>query len=284
MSGCRRGGLLVTFSGLDGAGKSTQIEHLRRLLGSEGYSIRQLAFWDDVVVLSRYREGFVHKVYGSERGVGAPGAPVERRDKNVRRWYLNLARYVLYFADAIHLAWVAAQARRQADVVIFDRYIYDEWANLPLSNPVTRYYIRLLRKLVPTPDLAVLLDADPAAARARKPEYPIAFMEDCRQSYKQLALLLGTMTTIPPLPLEEAKRQVERVFWERTKQPSTQHSALSIQPNQGRVFREKPFPCSAGRSSRQEGEGGLVSSPFPCSGAAERDSLTGGGGPNGRTQ
>ena len=205
--------MLVSFSGLDGSGKTTQIEHLSKFLCVQGYSLKRLTFWDDVVVFSSHRESFVHKVYKSERGVGAPGKPVERRDKNVRHWYLSLFRHGLYLADALNLAWVVARARHSADVLIVDRYIYDEWANLPLLNRLTRCYVRLLEMIVPRPDVAFLLDADPAAARARKPEYPIEFMQQCRSSYKNLALLLGTsITVIPPLPLDEAKLRVENLF------------------------------------------------------------------------
>ena len=57
-------------------------------------------------MLSRYREGFVHRVYGSEKGIGAPDRPVNRQDKNVRKWYLSIVRHALYFLDAIHLAMV----------------------------------------------------------------------------------------------------------------------------------------------------------------------------------
>src|SRR5512138_3902196 len=97
---------LITFSGLDGSGKSTQIAHLGSVLGEMGMATRVLAFWDDVVVLARYREGFVHKVFKSERGIGAPGKPVARRDKNVRGWHVTLARHFMYLADALHLWWV----------------------------------------------------------------------------------------------------------------------------------------------------------------------------------
>jgi len=206
-------GFLITFSGLDGSGKSTQIEHLMHCLAARGTSTRLVSFWDEVVVLSRYRESFVHRVYKSQRGIGAPGKPVERRDKNVRRWYLNLVRHGLYFADALHLAWIVARNRRSADVVVFDRYIYDEWANLPLENTLTCWYVRLVDAIVPRPELAFLLDAEPAAARTRKPEYPVGFLRECRRSYKRLAVLVGTMTLIPPLPLAQAKQQVESLFW-----------------------------------------------------------------------
>jgi thymidylate kinase len=205
--------ILVSFSGLDGAGKTTQIENLRALAHSLGLRDALLTFWDNVVVLSRYREGFVHKVYGSERGIGAPDKPVQRRDKNVRAWYLSVIRHGLYLLDSLHLAWVIAKARRRnLDVVIVDRYIYDELANLPLENPLTRIFVQFVKGLAPTPDLAFLLDADPIAARIRKPEYPVEFMQQSRRAYFMLGELLGTMTVIPPLPLSEAKHQVEQHF------------------------------------------------------------------------
>ncbi len=203
--------ILIAFSGLDGSGKSTQIEHARSVLEQLGFSTRVLAFWDDVVVFSRYREGFVHKVFKSQRGIGTPGRPVERRDKNVRGWHVTLARHFMYVADALHLRWVLRRARRSAKVIIMDRYIYDELANLPLANRFSRAFIRLVLTLVPRPDVAYLLDADPEAARARKPEYPVDFMHACRRAYQQLAPVAG-MTVIPPLPLPQAREEIETVL------------------------------------------------------------------------
>lgn len=205
--------VLVSFSGLDGAGKTAQIDNLRSLLQSLGLRESMLAFWDNVVVLSRYREGFVHMVYKSERGIGAPDKPVNRQDKNVRAWYLSLARHGLYLLDAIHLMWVIAKTRRNgSDVVIVDRYIYDELANLPLENGLTRAFVKFVSAIIPRPDIAYLLDADPVAARARKPEYPVEFMRRSRRCYFMLADLIETMTVIPPLPLSDAKREVEQHF------------------------------------------------------------------------
>ena len=105
-------------------------------------------------------------------------------DKNIKTWYLTIARFLIYFLDALSLRRVVTQAQKSdADVVIFDRYIYDELANLSLKNPLTRAYARLLLTLAPQPDVAYLLDADPVAARERKPEYPIEFLHANRAAY-----------------------------------------------------------------------------------------------------
>lgn len=208
--------LLISFSGVDGSGKSTQIENLRSALHAAGLSTRLLAFWDNVVVGVRYREGFVHKVYKSERGIGAPGKPVNRRDKNMRGWHLTAARHFLYLLDACNLRRVVARERKKgADVIILDRYIYDELSNLNLANPLSRAFVKVVHAFVPKPDVAYLLDADPLAAYARKPEYPVDFMERCRRAYVELANLLGTLTIIPALGLAEAKRAVLRAAEEK---------------------------------------------------------------------
>lgn len=46
---------LISFSGLDGAGKSTQVEHAAALLEGFGLRVKRLVLWDDVAVLTRYQ-------------------------------------------------------------------------------------------------------------------------------------------------------------------------------------------------------------------------------------
>jgi thymidylate kinase len=128
----------------------------------------------------------------------------------MRGWHLTLARHFLYLLDALNLRRVVARARREsgADVIILDRYIFDELSNLNLANPLSRSFIKFVQALVPRPDVAYLLDADPVAAYARKPEYPVEFMKKCRRAYFNLAELLGTMTVIPALSIDEARLAV----------------------------------------------------------------------------
>jgi thymidylate kinase len=201
----------VSFSGVDGAGKSTQIEALRAALEQQGLRVRIIQFWDEIAALTGLREGAGHRIFKGEKGVGSPDKPVNRRDKNVRSWPMSMVRLGLYLLDALSTRIRVRQALRSgADVFIFDRYIYDQFANLNLRHPLQRAYVRAVMCLVPRPDVSYILDADPAQARARKPEYPLEFIHLNRQNYLDLASLLGGLTVIPPGPVPQVHEQILR--------------------------------------------------------------------------
>lgn len=200
---------IITFSGIDGAGKSTQIDALKRRFEQGGLRVKLLTFWDDVVVFPKFRESVSYKAFKGDRGVGTPTKPLHRRDKNVSSWPVMAARFFLYLADALNLTLkVNRLLTSDVDVVIFDRYIYDELANVSLNRWLPRTFVRMVLKLIPKPDVAFLIDANPLLARERKPEYPLEFLVRNRESYLALSRLSGHMTTIDPLSVEATKAKV----------------------------------------------------------------------------
>ena len=74
---------LVSFSGIDGSGKSTQIEALRARLEKDGLRVLLITFWDDIARLTGLREATGHRIFKGDKGVGSPSAPINRRDKKV---------------------------------------------------------------------------------------------------------------------------------------------------------------------------------------------------------
>jgi thymidylate kinase len=188
--------MLITISGIDGAGKSTQIQKLKQYLLRANIPCRELAFWDDVAIFRHLRSGFSRHVLQSDGNVGEPDRPAKRRDKNLQSWPLFIGRSALYLLDVINLRRVVLREDGRHGVVIFDRYIYDQLAALPMDRWWARAFARLLLRIAPTPDISYLLDAIPETARARKPEYPLEFMHKYRSSYLELRALAG-MELIP---------------------------------------------------------------------------------------
>jgi thymidylate kinase len=207
----------VIFSGIDEAGKSTQIAFRKRYVSEAGVQTAVLTFWDDVAELSRFRGLMSHKAFAAERGNGPHAGPRNRRDKKGSCWGLTAASLVWYWADRLTLSPIGKPvAGTGANVVICDRYIPDELAHPPLASQLAPGFARLWLRLTPKPDSALVIDADPAAARARKPEYPLESVRRNRGSGLRLSHILHDMTIhdrtiIEPLSLTVAGVKIKQV-------------------------------------------------------------------------
>ena len=182
-----RGPFLITFSGIDGAGKTTQIEQLDSRLTELGLRVVRLSFWDNVAVLSSLRGGV--GATGSQNPNENHGgdAFLPKNNKHIRKWYLTAARSGLYVLDVLRLRrLLASKPLIDFDVVIFDRYVYDQIANIDSQSSVARTYGKMVLRRAPVPDLAFVIDASPAAAFARKPEFPLEFVQKNRQTFLRL--------------------------------------------------------------------------------------------------
>lgn len=199
---------MVSLSGIDGAGKSTQIQTLQSHLRVLGFSSTLYTFWDEVVLFSRLREFLSHAAFKGDKGVGSPERPISRRDKNVTSWFATGVRLFFYLLDALSLRLTFGRSHAGADFIIFDRYIYDELANLPLHSRPIRLYVRMILSISPKPDIAYLLDAEPEAARMRKPEYPLNFLRQNRDAYIKLSHLVGGMKVVGPLSIVETTSEI----------------------------------------------------------------------------
>jgi len=200
--------LIVSFSGIDGAGKSTQIQKLREYLAAHGVPVKELTFWDNVVMFPRMRAGFSRRVLQSDGSIGSPEKPADRHDKNTQNAPLLLGRSVLHFFDVANLRRIVRKAKAEnSGVVIFDRYIYDQLAALPMQTWWARAFARVLLRVAPKPDLSYVLDADPEVARARKPEYPLEFMRKYRSSYLELRKM-ANLQLIQPGEVDEVHQAI----------------------------------------------------------------------------
>ncbi|MFD6053597.1 dTMP kinase [Agromyces sp. NPDC060279] len=142
-------GLFITLEGGDGAGKTTQAELLREWLGGLGREVVRTREPGGTEVGVEVREIVLH-----HRGDISPRAEA-----------------LLYAADrAHHVATLVRPALERGAVVLQDRYIDSSVAYQGAGRVLDSREVRALSEWATedlAPDLTVLLDLDPEAARGR---------------------------------------------------------------------------------------------------------------------
>lgn len=182
-----RKGIVVTFSGVDGAGKSTVIENLRH--GIEK-GMRQK------VVVLRHRPSLLPILsafrYGKKQAEKRAAHTLPRQGKN-KSSYSSLLRFGYYFIDYFFgQFFVQARYVWRGYIVLYDRYYFDfindsRRSNIQLSPQFTAWWYRLLVK----PKLNFFLYADPQTIVKRKQELDADTIQVLTRHYLTLFNKLG---------------------------------------------------------------------------------------------
>jgi len=152
-------GLLITFSGLDSSGKSTQIQLLMDRLRQGGR--RPIYIWSrgGYTPLLERSKSLLRRLPG--RVIPPPGKNPQRvralGKGGVRRLWLLLALLDLLWVYGVQLRWW----RWRGQAVVCDRYLWDTLVDFHLNFPLERvgrwWLWRLLVRVSPQPDVAFLL-------------------------------------------------------------------------------------------------------------------------------
>lgn len=160
-------GLFVSFEGVDGAGKSTQIARAAESLRAAG-----------------------RPVLATREPGGSPGAEEIRRllvSGEPGRWSGETELLLFTAARRDHLERSIAPALAAGQTVLCDRYVDSTRAYQAVGRGLERDLIDLLhaRLIGRDPDLTLILDLDPVLARARQGRAPSDSGED---RYERLGL------------------------------------------------------------------------------------------------
>lgn len=171
-------GLVVAMLGTDGAGKSTIIDAITPILQASSHKAlakRHLrpSLLPALGTIIRKRSPSVERPPTTDPHGSAPAGYIG-----------SIVRIVWLFTDYIIGYWVIVrpQIARAPSVFLFDRYA-DDLAIDPKRFRIGRFktLARFIPRVVPRPDLVVVLHAEPDAVHNRKPELSIG--EIRRQNY-----------------------------------------------------------------------------------------------------
>ena len=175
-------GFVITFSGVDGAGKSTVIEHIKERLEKK---------WRKSVVVIRHRPSVLPILsawqYGRQEAERRSVEKLPRQGQN-QRLLPSLLRFGYYYLDYLlgqGVIWLKYTCR--GHVVLYDRYYFDfindgRRSNIRLPERLTR----ALYAFVTKPRLNFFLYAAPEEILRRKQELSGDTIRELTQKYQTL--------------------------------------------------------------------------------------------------
>jgi thymidylate kinase len=176
--------MLITFSGVVGAGKSTAAKYTLDILGRSGLRAKYLRFQSLSSFKGRRRMCGRHRAKpGAPIAPGVNQAPI--RGYGYRRRRLSLSCALGHMARAIIFRIFRLRSDSQTCLIV-NRYFYDNLAHYRLTTRMERIYISLLRLVIPAPDLPLVLVASVEATAERRPNYSPAYLGELRAGYENL--------------------------------------------------------------------------------------------------
>jgi len=175
--------MLVTVSGVVGSGKSTIARAVVEHLAQHGIDASVHRF-QSLPCFTLLRSSLsVSTVINATTSTATTDAPLRWRDYRPRR--LSFASFVVYFARIAAFQAFRATRWRGNRCHVLNRYFIDLLPHLQLTAPFERALYAVLRRAIPRPDLAILVDADTPILFDRRPEYAREYITRVAAGYRE---------------------------------------------------------------------------------------------------
>lgn len=192
--------MIISFSGLDGSGKTTHVDHAVRFLNSRGFLSKKRH-----AVKGTLAYYINHKIVGKISPSSKKGFEEGLREngKATKHSLLSAVKRFFMIIDMAYFRIRYAPYKGNKDkTLICDRYFYDENVQGEYLKTKNSFYEKMYAKMLIKPDLALFFETDPEKAYMRKKEYDPEYFRTKTKLYDDLAKK-GIFTVISEGALDE---------------------------------------------------------------------------------
>lgn len=186
--------MLITFSGLDGSGKSTHAQIAGKYLQEQGYqtTLLHMTHWTWVNWIGESLFRFRTINYATSK-------------LNPTTTGLRLPQLIMMFIDIVRfwLLWVPNKNRKQA--LVCDRYFYDLGIQATYTRVMSPSFLKLYWSMIPRPTVAFWLDVHPKVAQQREGEHRSDYYHAKDSLYRQAISGDKSFQFVPDISLLEAE-------------------------------------------------------------------------------
>lgn len=189
---------IITFSGVDGAGKTTILTKVKELIENK---------YNKEVVILRHRPSILPILsaikYGKKEAEKKTQEVLPRTGKNKSK-VSSFVRFFYYLLDYVYGQWINYfKYTAKGKIIIYDRYYFDfindgRRTNIDLDSGFIKFFYKFVFK----PKLNIFLYADPDVILSRKQEMDKKSIVDLTNKYKSLFNELSNKHDQYYLPIE----------------------------------------------------------------------------------
>jgi hypothetical protein len=176
--------VLITISGMAGSGKTTAAKHIMGLCEHAGIEAQYLRF--------RHLPCFSLRHWVTKRP-DVSSLPSSQPAGQAARWTGYRSRSLTAPITVGYAARILAfrlwrSRHRSPGWEVSNRYFSDSLAHYQLASVAGRIYCRILRWLIPVPDVAILLVASERTISIRRPNYSAEYVSNVARGHRNLRI------------------------------------------------------------------------------------------------
>ena len=193
---------VITFSGLDGAGKTTIINALKEKFESEGLTVKTFTMYDNLsfyALLRLFRDS-VRKLFGRSVGPSKGAETDPNFDPHPNSLVYKIIRSrplkaVVLAIDTLSIYLFLLANTRRSDIVLLDRTSYDYIVDV-LPKKYKKIHISTALFFSFNPSFSVLIDTPAQVSFDRKREFTVEYLTWRSVAYAQIFNMIDNQIVV----------------------------------------------------------------------------------------